>query len=141
MHRLRRFAALLMGLLVLQGALLGVGTACPLQSIAPAPDAPAAGAGGVESGHERGHPGMHRTGEREAARGPASGDRSHEDGSRGPRDPMHCATAAACGVVALAAATAVLPQALDFADTRAESGEFDLPASLGAAPEPPPPRA
>lgn len=119
MHRIRRLAATLLGLLVLQVSFLGLGGACPVTAtIAPAAERATA------------HHGEHGTQQHDA--------RQHESPDRAP---AHCQTAVACAMAGLAASVATLDVAGSTVATTIVARDDAAPASFGGAPEPPPPRA
>lgn len=136
LHRLRRFAAALAGVLLLQLTLLGVGAAC-----ATPPAGPQAGsvvaAGAHDDGHHAAHDGhaAEAPRERQAPRGPASGDAPpHHDGR------LHCPSATSCAGIAIAATTAAAADPGPRRVARVGARDAERPASVVGAPEPPPPR-
>ena len=125
MHRLRRFAALLVALLLVQLTLAGAGVAC-------APPADAATAAGAHDDGHAAHHAAHVVADDEA---PAEREApaSHHDGR------LHCPTMLACAVAAVAATTA-LPDGGLLAEADAAAPDGVAPLSVTGAPEPPPPR-
>ncbi|HEX5830392.1 MAG TPA: hypothetical protein VFY16_05380 [Gemmatimonadaceae bacterium] len=131
MRRLRHFAAVLVGVLLLQMTLLGTGLACA--AVPP------------EGGAEHAHAG---------ARGaPAAGDTAHGHHDAAPAHApspdrhgdatgqMHCPAAMSCTTGGEAAIATALPTAeLEMAHQVAAL-DAAAPASIVGAPEPPPPRA
>lgn len=126
MHRLRRFAAALLGVLLLQVVLLGSSAVCPEMRVA------ATGAGSQVAGDEHaGHAGHH-------AGAPAQRD----DATTNPRTPVppHCVIAMNCSMVAVAGTTAGLSAADAIPTALVAALDDTAPASRRGAPEPPPPR-
>ena len=133
MRRLHRFAAVLMGVLLLQVSLLAAATAC-----SPTPNGMAAAevAGGLATDGSAGGDGAHAHHEPRPAGEPDGGSRSrHHDGQ------MHCPSAMACTAVGVAAVSVALPEGAPLLAGRALALDAIAPASITGAPEPPPPRA
>ena len=126
MHRLRRFAAALLGVILLQVILLGSGAVCPEMSVA------ASGAASRAAGDEHaGHAGHH-----------AGAPVQRDDAATDPHTPVppHCVIAMNCSMVAVAGATAGLPAADAIPTALIAALDDTAPASRRGAPEPPPPR-
>ena len=125
MNRLRRPLAVLLALLLLQVTGLGAGAGCALTT----PLAPVPGVVGHAEEHEAHGQAHHHAPPRSAP------------GHGGQQAPLHCAMAASCAIVALAAVDPALGTTSSLVTAAIVVHDDDLPASLGQAPEPPPPRA
>lgn len=128
MRSLRRIAAALSSLLLLQLTLLGSGTLCAMPS-------------GAAAGHMHDMGGMAGMTQSDVARPDAPPPSSHpDDGCRLPWSPGQCATMTACAIAAMPVAPVIVAL-----DTRPALAELPMPADLGsrpaAPPELPPPRA
>ena len=139
----RRLAALLVQLLILQGALLGGAAACQLTT------SKTSSATAVATAHHGVHHGA-RHDTWSAAVAPAAMGHATAEHERSPHDapassgehaPSHCAAVGACATAALGGRTVALPASVVILATRADLSELDAPASVSTAPEPPPPRA
>ena len=143
----RRLAALLVQLLILQGAFLGGAAACQLTT------SKTSSATAVATAHHGAHHGAHHDARHDtssAAVAPAAMGHATAEHERSPHDapassgehaPSHCAAVGACATAALGGRTVALPASVVILATRADLSELDAPASVSTAPEPPPPRA
>ena len=122
MRPLLRLTALLVQLLILQGAFLGGGPACALAQRSAA-----------ATGHA--HAGAH-----ESARY-AAHDADRQQPQQPQHAPAHCLAAGACVTAALGGRTVILPASVVVGGGACADDELGAPRSVSTAPEPPPPRA
>ena len=128
MRRLRRSAAALLGVLLLQVLFLGAGASClPAGATTAMPEAAA------HEGHDAhaGHGGATMPDEDAGGGGRMPG---HESG------PAHCVVAMSCATAGLAAARTALDEEPATPATIVVAHDDTAPASVRGAPEPPPPR-
>ena len=133
MHRLRRFAVALLGLLLVQLTLAGAGVACAV----PTPDA--AGSVAATEHDASGH--AHHGTDLADAAGLASA--THPDDAAPTRHHdgrLHCPSSMACASATIARAASMLPENALVAASEIAAPEDVAPASIVGAPEPPPPR-
>ena len=123
MRTLRRHAAALLGVLLLQVLFLGTGAACA-----------AGGATAAATAHD-----AHADHAAHDATPPDEGG----DSAEGPdytRGPLHCLATMSCATAGLVTAGATLDVAAAVQPLLVAAHADTAPASVGGAPEPPPPR-
>jgi hypothetical protein len=139
--RLRRFAAVLLGVLALQLSLLGTRAACAttvVSGTAAAADDPA----GAPASHGDGEQGHHGAAPAAPASGGDASSGGHDADHGGEHDGrMHCPTGMACATIGVAGDAAALPATARRPVVRVASLDATAPAPVASAPEPPPPRA